>query len=76
MNLQDHIRRYFQLVASANTVFEAVQREHGHLMGCKQGCDECCSVYYELDAHRGICHQRHVRSHREPRYSSAGFEKS
>jgi hypothetical protein len=48
MNFQDHIRRYLELVASANRLFEAVHREHGHLMGCKPGCDECCSVYYEL----------------------------
>jgi len=48
MNLQAHIRRYLELVASADRMFEAVRRDHGHLMGCKAGCDDCCSVYYEL----------------------------
>ncbi len=48
MNLQAHIRRYLELVASADRMFEAVRHEHGHLMGCKPGCDDCCSVYYEL----------------------------
>jgi len=48
MNLQDHIHRYLELVESANRLFEAVHSQHGHLMGCRPGCDECCSVYYEL----------------------------
>jgi hypothetical protein len=48
MNLQAHIRRYLELVASADRMFEAVRHKHGHLIGCKPGCDDCCSVYYEL----------------------------
>jgi hypothetical protein len=48
MNLQAHIRRYLELVASADRMFEAVRADHGHLMGCKPGCDDCCSVYWEL----------------------------
>jgi Fe-S-cluster containining protein len=48
MTLQEHVRRYLDLALRADDLFRAVQRAHGHLMPCKPGCDDCCSVYFEL----------------------------
>lgn len=48
MTLQEHVRRYMDLAARADNLFKAVERLHGDLMPCKVGCDDCCSVYFEL----------------------------
>jgi Fe-S-cluster containining protein len=48
MTLADHIRRYMELTAQADELFAAVERLHGDLMPCKVGCNDCCSVYFEL----------------------------
>jgi hypothetical protein len=48
MNLQSHIRRYLDLVARADHMFETVRDGHADLLGCKLGCNECCSVYFQL----------------------------
>lgn len=48
MTLQEHIRRYLELVADAESLFGSVSNSHGDLMPCKEGCDDCCSVYFEL----------------------------
>jgi Fe-S-cluster containining protein len=49
MTLQEHIRRYVELVARADRLFRSVAEIHGELMACKPGCDDCCSVYFELN---------------------------
>jgi Fe-S-cluster containining protein len=48
MNLQDHVRRYLELVDQAEELFETVQRSHGNLMACRPGCDDCCYVYFKV----------------------------
>jgi hypothetical protein len=48
MNLQDHVRRYLELVGQAEEVFETVQRSYGDLMACRPGCDDCCHVYFKV----------------------------
>lgn len=48
MNIQEHIHRYLELAARADRLFASVERVHGDLMPCKPGCDDCCSVYFEL----------------------------
>lgn len=48
MTLADHIRRYGELLAQADRMFATVERLHGDLMPCKPGCNDCCSVYFEL----------------------------
>jgi len=48
MTLKEHIRRYLELAAQADRLFQSVVAEHAELMGCKLGCDDCCSVYFEL----------------------------
>ncbi len=48
MNLADHLRRYMELTAQADDLFRTVERVHGELMPCKPGCNDCCSVYFEL----------------------------
>jgi Fe-S-cluster containining protein len=48
MNLQSHIRRYLDLAARADSLFENVRNSHAELLGCKRGCDDCCSVYFQL----------------------------
>lgn len=48
MTLQDHIRRYLELVAQADELFGAVKRSHGELMACGPGCDDCCHVYFKI----------------------------
>lgn len=48
MNLQDHLSRYVELVRRADTLFSEASKAHPDLMRCKSGCDDCCSVYFEL----------------------------
>lgn len=48
MTLQEHIRRYLELVDQADRLFQSVAAKHGDLMRCRLGCDDCCSVYFEL----------------------------
>jgi Fe-S-cluster containining protein len=48
MNLQEHIQRYVELVCRADRLYESVRQRHGNLMNCKPGCDDCCSVYFQL----------------------------
>lgn len=48
MKIEEHIRRYLELTARADRLFAAVEKAHGDLMPCKPGCDDCCSVYFEL----------------------------
>lgn len=48
MNLQEHIQRYIELVCRADRLFESVEQQHGDLLNCKPGCDDCCSVYFQL----------------------------
>jgi len=48
MTLQEHIRRYMDLVSQADRLFQAVAAKHGDLMRCKLGCDDCCAVYFQL----------------------------
>jgi hypothetical protein len=48
MTLEEHIRRYLDLVNRADTLYETVHTTYGDLMQCGPGCDECCHVYYEL----------------------------
>lgn len=48
MTLEEHVCRYLELVADAESLFRSVSTSHGDLMPCKQGCDDCCSVYFEL----------------------------
>jgi Fe-S-cluster containining protein len=48
MNLQEHIQRYVELVRRADRLFETVARQHGSLLNCKPGCDDCCSVFFQL----------------------------
>jgi Fe-S-cluster containining protein len=37
-----------ELVAQADDLFRTVERVHGELMPCRLGCNDCCSVYFEL----------------------------
>ncbi len=48
MNLQEHIQRYVELVCRADRLFESVAQRHGELLTCKPGCDDCCSVFFQL----------------------------
>jgi hypothetical protein len=48
MNLQGHLRRYMELVARADRLFDTVAHSHGNLMACKAGCDDCCHVYFRV----------------------------
>lgn len=48
MNLQEHIRRYLELVQRADHIFETVRKKHPDLIICRSGCDDCCSVYFQL----------------------------
>ncbi len=48
MKLADHLRRYMELVVQADDLFRTVERLHGELIPCKQGCHDCCSVYFQL----------------------------
>ncbi len=48
MTLQDHIRRYLEVVNRADQAFRSVASGHAELMGCKPGCDDCCSLFFEL----------------------------
>ncbi|MEJ2716484.1 MAG: YkgJ family cysteine cluster protein [Deltaproteobacteria bacterium] len=48
MTLQEHIRRYIEFVERADRLFDSVAEAHPELMACKPGCDDCCSVYFEL----------------------------
>ncbi|MCA1959847.1 MAG: YkgJ family cysteine cluster protein [Desulfomonile sp.] len=48
MTLKDHIARYLELVARVDSLFQDVARAHPDAVACGPGCDECCSVYFEL----------------------------
>jgi Fe-S-cluster containining protein len=48
MTLQEHIRRYLEFVERADRLFDSVAKAHPELMACRPGCDDCCSVYFEL----------------------------
>ncbi len=48
MTLEEHIRRYLELVNHADEIFRAVAEAHPERIACKPGCDDCCSVYFEL----------------------------
>ncbi|MFH1112312.1 MAG: hypothetical protein V1792_00185 [Pseudomonadota bacterium] len=48
MKLADHLRRYVELAAQADDLFRTVERLHGEFMPCRVGCNDCCSVYFEL----------------------------
>jgi hypothetical protein len=48
MKIEEHIRRYLELVARADRLFASVEKAHRDLMPCGPGCDDCCSVYFEL----------------------------
>lgn len=48
MTLREHIRRYLELADQADHLFRSIEAEHGDLMACRVGCDDCCSVYFEL----------------------------
>lgn len=48
MNLQQHIRRYIDLLERADRMFETVKADHGELIPCQTGCDDCCRVYFQL----------------------------
>jgi Fe-S-cluster containining protein len=48
MNLEDHVRRYTALAERADRLFLAAAESHPELIKCQAGCDECCSVYFEL----------------------------
>lgn len=46
--LVDHIRRYLEQVNRADSLFRSVHDTHRELITCKPGCNDCCSVYFEL----------------------------
>ncbi len=48
MTLNEHIQRYLRLVNTADALFDQVRQSHAKLMPCKVGCDDCCSVYFQL----------------------------
>ncbi len=48
MNLQAHLNRYCELLSQADDLYKAVYEKHGDLINCKPGCDQCCSVYYQI----------------------------
>jgi Fe-S-cluster containining protein len=48
LNLSDHIRRYLDLVARAAGLFGTVAAAYGRFMPCGPGCDDCCSVYFQV----------------------------
>jgi Fe-S-cluster containining protein len=48
MTLDEHIRRYLEFVQRADRLFDSVAEAHPQLMACRPGCDDCCSVYFEL----------------------------
>lgn len=48
MTLNEHIQRYLKLANQADELFEKVRNNHSDLMPCQIGCNDCCSVYFEL----------------------------
>lgn len=48
MTLKEHITRYLELVARTEALFRDVAQAHPEAVACRPGCDECCSVYFEL----------------------------
>lgn len=48
MNLKEHIQRYLTLAARADQLYDEIRSVHGDLMPCKLGCNDCCSIYFEL----------------------------
>jgi len=48
VNLKEHIQRYLKLAARTDQLFDEVRRVHEDLMPCKLGCNDCCSIYFEL----------------------------
>jgi Fe-S-cluster containining protein len=48
MTLEEHIRRYLELVDRADRLFNAVAAAHPELIACQPGCDDCCAVYFQL----------------------------
>ncbi|HMK37198.1 MAG TPA: hypothetical protein VK463_19145 [Desulfomonilaceae bacterium] len=66
MNLQQHIERYVELVCRADRLFESVRDRHGDLLSCKPGCDDCCSVYFQLSLIEAFFLSGMVRQHLRP----------
>jgi Fe-S-cluster containining protein len=48
MKLQEHIRRYMELVSRVDRLFKSVEQRHSELLNCRPGCDDCCSVFFQL----------------------------
>jgi Fe-S-cluster containining protein len=41
-------KRYEDVVAMAETVFDRVQKEHGDCVKCKKGCSDCCNALFDI----------------------------
>ncbi len=48
MTLKEHIQRYLDFQNRADEIFASVRSEYPDLVRCAPGCDECCSVYFDL----------------------------
>ncbi|MCL6635120.1 MAG: YkgJ family cysteine cluster protein [Peptococcaceae bacterium] len=48
MNLKDLFSEYESLAAKADRAFEAVKKEHGPLIKCKEQCSDCCHSVFGL----------------------------
>ena len=48
MTLNKHLERYLDFQQRANEIFSSVRADYPELVRCASGCDECCSVYFDL----------------------------
>ncbi len=47
-------RKYEEIVAMADTVFERVKKEHPECVTCKQECSDCCNALFDLGLIEGL----------------------
>jgi len=76
VTLHDHIQRYLELVDTANSLFQKVKASHAALMPCTQGCDDCCSVYFQLSLIEAFVINGYFKSQVDPRMQQEVMKKA
>ena len=54
IDLTPFFRKYEEIVAMADTVFERVKKEHPECVTCKQECSDCCNALFDLGLIEGL----------------------
>jgi Fe-S-cluster containining protein len=68
--------KYESLVGMADTVFDKVAKEYGHLVKCKNGCSDCCHALFDLTLVEALYIKTHFNQKFSGKQKEALMEKA